>query len=103
MKNLVQYLKESKKKTFNTTLKDFLTWYIGENEVKEITEDDLLNCSLDYLEDDLDMSLGDIADLFNKHLNDKITVYSEDLGNAISNEFNLDDITISIDSIDWFK
>lgn len=102
MKSLVKYLTEGKTKTFKTTLKKFLEWYDGYEKLSKVDADWLANCSLDYLEDDLDMSLDEIADLFNKHFNDEITIEGIDLGNVISHEFNLDNTTVVIETVDWF-
>ena len=102
MKALVKYLTENKIKTFNITLRRFFNWYNGGEKVTKVDAEWLEYCGLDYLVDDLDMSLDEVADLFNKHLKDKIEINAQDIGNTIENVFELDGKTIAIDSVDWF-
>lgn len=78
--------------------RDFLSWYDG-NKVDEVDEAFLKSIGWDYLEDETELSLKEVANIFNNNLDKMVKFTQEDMGNAISIDWDLDGEHFSVDSI----
>lgn len=102
MKNLKDYLiSESKTRTDNVTLREFITWYNGD-EFDKITPDFLEEIGWDFMEDDVNMSLDQISKLFNDNLDNKFEFEQVDIKNCISISWEIDGNIFEVDSTDFY-
>lgn len=103
MKNLKDFLiSESKNRTDKVTLREFITWYNGDKFDKitpEFLEDDL---GWDYLPDYVDLTLEQIAKLFNDNLDKKFEFSQEDMGNCVNIEWTIGDVDFGVDSVNFY-
>ncbi len=101
MKNITRFLTEGQTKKATMKFRKFLNWYNGEA-VRKVTKDLLYDdLGWDYMEDDLGMSLEEIAKLFNDNLNTEVEFTQEDLGNCISIEWDLAGKHFGVDATGW--
>lgn len=102
MKNLKDFLiGESKKRTDIVTLREFITWYNGD-EFDKITPKFLEEIGWDFMEDDVNMSLTQISKLFNDNLDNKFEFEQVDIKNCISISWEIDGNVFEVDSIDFY-
>lgn len=104
MKNIIQFIKESKERTFNTTLREWFEWYLGPSYfdgkiTRKVCE---MDGSLDYNCEELDMSYNEFANWLNDHMDDEITIIATDIGNTIDHVFTVDGKELGFDAICYF-
>lgn len=106
MKNIIEFINESfikpdKERTDTITLREFITWYNGD-EFDKITPDFLEEIGWDFMEDDVNMSLIQISKLFNDNLDNEFEFEQVDIKNCISISWEIDGNTFEVDSVDFY-
>ena len=112
MKQLKQFISEKlhinkyKEKKYDrvneVTLKEFIQWYSGEDEINKVTTDLIEDIGWDYLADYLNFKLNKLVKLFNDNLNNKFKFYQINLGNAITITWEIDDKELFVDSVTYY-
>lgn len=105
MKNLKNYLLESKVTTKKATLGEFFAWYItGETNWDDVNmeeADDILS-SNDEPELNGFANAKEMIDYISSHKNDKVTVVSKPIDNCYENTIIAKDRSIDIDTVEKF-
>ena len=85
---------------FPSNVENVFQWYAGED-LKKVDADLLTDLALDFLEDDLDMPLEDVAEFINEHWLDRVVVRQTDIGNCYDTQMEIAGKELVFDADDW--